>query len=128
MKTYLTKFAKSLRNNPTDTEKRLWYFLRTKQLRGLKFRRQAPIGHYIVDFVCFPKKFVIELDGGQHAEAKHKEKDDARDAWLTSQGFTVLRFWDNDILQNIEGVGEKIVRYCDTLPQPPPIDGGGKLN
>ena len=116
MKTNLISFAKKLRNNLTDAEKRLWYFLRTKQVSGLKFRRQAPIGPYIVDFVCFPKKLVIELDGGQHAEIWHKEKDAKRDAWLASQGFTVLRFWDNEVLQNMEGVGEKIIKTLSPSP------------
>ncbi len=117
MKTNLTRFAKILRNNHlTDAEKRLWYFLRVKQVNGLKFRRQAPIGPYIVDFVCFSRKLVIELDGGQHAETQHAVRDAKRDAWLTSQGFTVLRFWDNEILQNIDGVGEKIIKMLAPFP------------
>lgn len=116
MKTRLIPFAKKLRNNLTDAEKRLWYFLRAKQIGGLKFRRQAPVGPYIVDFVCFSKKLVIELDGGQHADAIHVTKDAARDAWLTAEGFTVLRFWDNEIFQNMDGVGEKIIKTLTPSP------------
>ncbi len=76
-------------------------------MEGLKFRRQQPIGSYIVDFVCFSKMLVIEVDGGQHAE---NEKDKQRDAWLRGEGFKVLRFWNNEVLQNIEGVLETILR------------------
>ena len=73
-----------------------------RQLNGLKFRRQQPIGNYIVDFACFEKRVVVEVDGGQHQEKK--DKDIERDKWLQSQGFQILRFWDNEVLKNIEGV------------------------
>ena len=73
-----------------------------RQLNGLKFRRQQPIGNYIVDFACFEKRVVVEVDGGQHQEKK--DKDIERDMWLQSQGFQILRFWDNEVLKNIEGV------------------------
>ena len=78
------------------------------QLNGVKFRRQEPIGNYIVDFVSFDNSLVIEIDGGQHNELQMKEKDTRRTAWLESQGFRVIRFWDNDVLLNIDGVLEKI--------------------
>ena len=80
----------------------MWKHLCRRQLNGLKFRRQQPIGNYIVDFACFEKRIVVEVDGGQHQEKK--DKDIERDKWLQSQGFQILRFWDNEVLKNIEGV------------------------
>jgi len=97
--------AKKLRKNSTNTEKYLWEFLRGKQLKGFKFRRQHPIGEYIVDFVNLERKIIIEVDGGQHLKNK---KDMLRDKWLKEQGYEVLRFWDNEVLTNIEGVLEFI--------------------
>jgi very-short-patch-repair endonuclease len=92
-------------------------------MEGLKFRRQEPIGKYIVDFVCYEKGIVIEVDGGQHAMGK--EKDEGRDNWFKREGFEVLRFWNNEVLTNIEGVLEVIRRKClSHLPLPPPIKGG----
>ena len=100
--------AKRLRGNPTEAEKHLWLFLRRRQLDGYRFRRQAPIGPYIVDFACFAKRLVVEVDGGQHARAV--ERDTARTRWLESKGFRVLRFWNNDVLENTVGVVEAIRR------------------
>ena len=97
--------AKKLRTNSTDTEKYLWKYLRGRQLEGFKFRRQHPIGKYIVDFINLERKIIIEVDGGQHLENK---KDKLRDKWLEEQGYEVLRFWDNEVLTNIEGVMESI--------------------
>ncbi len=105
----LTKTAKNLRKNSTDAEKKLWYNIRAGQLNGFKFRRQQPIGNYIVDFVCFEKRLIVELDGGQHAI--EKEKDIERDNWLTKEGFDVLRFWNNDVLENNDGVLSVIMNY-----------------
>ena len=90
----LIKTAKALRNKSTDTEMLLWKHLRARQLEGLKFRRQQPIGKHIVDFVCFEKMVIVEADGGQHLEA---DRDKERDAWLKSQNFQVLRFWNNEV-------------------------------
>ena len=113
--------AKELRKRSTDAENRLWMSLQRKQLGGLKFRRQEPIGNYIVDFVCYEKRLVIELDGGQHLE--QKEKDQIRDQWLKGEGFTVLRFWNNQVLQMTKVVLETIWNYCHSLeeknPHPP---------
>ena len=106
---HLTGIAKQLRKNITEAEKRLWQQLRAKQLHGLKFKRQQPIGNYVVDFVCFEKKLVIELDGGQHAE--QVEQDAERTSWIESQGFEVLRLWNNDVLQNMDGVWDVIVLH-----------------
>ncbi len=105
MKNKNIKFAKNLRKNVTDTEKYLWNFLRGNQLEGFKFRRQQPIGKYIIDFVNLERKIIIELDGGQHLENK---EDKLRDRWLEEQGYEVLRFWDNEVFMNIEGVLEFI--------------------
>lgn len=96
---------RALRRRQTDAERKLWSFLRGHQMAGYQFRRQAPIGRYIVDFACFAKKLVIEVDGGQHAD---NQRDVARTQWLESQGFQVIRFWNNDILANSEGVRRAI--------------------
>ena len=115
--------AKVLRNNPTDTELFLWKYLQKSQIEGFKFRRQQPIGQYIVDFVCPKKKLIIELDGGGHAF--QEEKDKRRDIWLKKEGFTVLRFWDNDVFNNIEGILESIRGHLiSPTPSPPPLKGG----
>lgn len=114
----LVPLAKDLRKNSTEVEKLLWYHLRRERMGGMKFRRQEPIGKYIVDFVCFSKKLIIELDGGQHAEDESKKKDDVRDAWLRSRGFTVIRFWNNEILSNLYGVLEEIMRCLSSSPSP----------
>ena len=106
--------AKKLRINSTDTEKYLWKYLRGRQLEGFKFRRQHPIGKYIVDFVNLERKIIIEVDGGQHLENK---KDKLRDKWLEEQGYDVLRFWDNEVLTNIEGVLE-LIREKLSSPSP----------
>ncbi len=113
---HLITFAKNLRENSTDAERLLWHYLRAKQFGDLKFRRQQIIGKYIVDFVCFAKKIVIELDGSQHADVDNKLKDKIRDRWLGSQGFIVLRFWDNDVLKNIEGVWGEIEKQLHPSP------------
>ena len=109
-KNYLQPFAKDLRNNSTDAERLLWRYLRNSQLAGVKFRRQQTIETYIVDFVSFDKRIIIELDGSQHAE--NTEYDEQRDTCLRKNGFVVLRFWNNDVLENIEGVLEVIRRHC----------------
>lgn len=88
--------AKKLRKQMTDAEHRLWYLLRAHRFAGVKFNRQAPIGKYVVDFVCYDRKLIIEADGGQHAG---NAADQRRDDWFTSQGFRVLRFWNNDVLK-----------------------------
>jgi len=110
MSSKLTKHAKSLRKNATKAVTLLWSKIRAKQLEGIKFRRQQPIGTYIVDFVSFEKHIIIELDGGQHAD--QRPKDHLRDKRLTENGFTVLRFWNNDVLENIDAVFEIIRRNC----------------
>jgi very-short-patch-repair endonuclease len=108
--------AKSLRSNMTDAERRLWYFLRAHRFNGTKFKRQAVIGKYIVDFVCFEKHLVIEVDGGQHAD---NETDRRRTRWLEDQGFRVLRFWNNEVLQNTVGVPDSIMVAIERTPRQP---------
>ena len=125
MRSRLTGLAKALRNRSTDAERLLWRHLRARQMEGLKFRRQQPIGDYIVDFVCLEEGLVIEVDGGHHAGGLEKEKDTAREQWLEEQGFTVLRFWDNEVLSNTEGVLKAIREVCEGHPPPaPPLKGG----
>ncbi len=121
MKKELTPIARKLRNNSTEVEKRLWHTLRNNNL-NVKFRRQAIIGQYIVDFVCFEKKIVLEVDGGQHMQSKN---DNIRDKWLKAQGFEVLRFWNNDVLNNREGVLHKITEHLNAPLPNPPHKGGG---
>lgn len=123
MNSKLTSIAKTLRKNSTDAENLLWLYLQRKQVEGLKFRRQEPIGRYIVDFVCFERKIVVEVDGGQHMD--EKDKDVARDKWFSEEGFKVLRFWNHDVLQKIEAVLEVIRDNCiNHPPLTPPIKGG----
>ena len=110
MATKLIHYAKQLRKNSTKAEALLWSRLRAKQILGIKFRRQQPIQDYIVDFVSFEKRIVIELDGGQHK--MNKEKDNERDRFLAENGFIVLRFWNNDVFENLEGVLEVIRKKC----------------
>ncbi len=98
--------AQTLREARTDAEGLLWHYLRDKQLDGYKFRRQQPIGPYIVDFACMPQKLLIELDGGQHAE--QHPYDQKRDAFLREQGYTILRFWNNEVFEHCFGVLESI--------------------
>ena len=99
--------ARQLRKNMTDAERTLWRHLRLRQFAGYKFRRQQPIGKYIVDFVCFENKLVIEFDGSQHSEEVVYDLE--RSSWLEEQGFRVLRFWDNQVFNETEGVKEMII-------------------
>lgn len=113
-----TSFAKSLRRNMTDAEAKLWYFLRAGRLNGHKFKRQAPIGTYVVDFVAPSLKLIVELDGSQHAD--QQEYDAARTKYLNECGYRVLRFNDNDALLQTDAVREWILREINRAPSPPP--------
>jgi very-short-patch-repair endonuclease len=110
-------FAKSLRQNMTDAETLLWRHLRAHRLNGQKFKRQQPIGPYVVDFVHFAARIIVEADGGQHNACA---RDALRDDWLVSQGFKTMRFWNNDILQNLEAVLATIMDAITVAPSPPP--------
>ena len=109
----LLDFAKQLRSNMTEAERKLWGALRAKRFDGFKFKRQVPIGRYIVDFICFEKRLIIEVDGGQHSESK---RDAVRDRWLVSQGFHVMRFWNVDVFQALDGT---LIAILDALNQGP---------
>ena len=104
--------ARQLRNSGTDAERRLWYFLRQRNLAGYKFRRQYPIAGYIVDLVCLSARVVVELDGGQHAEAV--EYDQTRTATLEQHGYCVLRFWNTDALLRTDAVLTEILRVLES--------------
>ena len=116
-------FARHLRTNLTDAERALWRGLRGPHFEHVRFRRQHPLGRYFLDFACIEAKLAIEVDGGQHAG---NATDVIRDQWLTSQGWRVLRFWNNDVFANLEGVmlviADAIVR---PPPQPSPCPGEG---
>jgi very-short-patch-repair endonuclease len=117
----LTPLARKLRQSATPAEQKLWYLLRNKQLVNLKFRRQTPIGRYIVDFVCFEKKIIVEADGSQHANSK---SDLTRDKFLRQEGFIVLRFWNTEILKNPNGIMEMIYQTAVKIPSPNPSQIG----
>ena len=109
--------ARKLRQNATAAERALWQQVRAARLGGHKFRRQAPIGRYIVDFVCFEARLIVEMDGGQHAE--RQRQDARRTAWLASQGFRVLRFWNSEALGDMAAVKAVIARACAEKPPSP---------
>ncbi|MEQ1592359.1 MAG: DUF559 domain-containing protein, partial [Thiobacillaceae bacterium] len=124
-------FARTLRKTATDAENLLWQLLRKNQLLGFGFRRQHPLGAYFLDFYCHKAKLAIELDGGQHAEPRQQAHDEQRSAYLAKEGITVLRFWNNDVLQNTEGMLQTIYDWLAALgdqraptPTPPPKGEG----
>jgi len=96
--------ARALRKAMTDGERRLWRELRGKQVKGMRFRRQHPIGPYIADFVCLEKRLVVEVDGGQHAEPAHVAHDRRRDGWLEREGYRVIRFTASEVMSNTAGI------------------------
>jgi very-short-patch-repair endonuclease len=110
-------FAKSLRTNATDAERILWSLLRTRQLGGLRFRRQQPIGPYIVDFFCPSAKLIVELDGSQHGTDQAVSYDDDRTRFLQARGYRVLRFWNADVMKNRDSVMEAIHHIATTQPE-----------
>jgi len=120
----LTPRAKKLRSSSTKAERKLWQKLRNRQIEDCKFRRQQPIDHYIVDFVCFNRKLIIELDGGQHAASR--EIDENRDRFFNLNGFKVIRFWNNEVFENLEGVLAVIRKACldGSSPSPSPSRQG----
>ena len=134
---YGKTLAQKMRTKPTDAEAKLWKYIKSKQLLGYKFRRQQPIGPFIVDFVCMELGLVVELDGGQHNEKSKKEYDQERTAFLEKSGFKVKRFWNNDVLKHTEEVIETIYNECKKMatrtpphgslrsPAPPP--GGSSM-
>jgi very-short-patch-repair endonuclease len=120
--------ARALRQDLTKAERMIWYGLRAHRLDSASFRRQTPIGPYIVDFVSHAAKLIIEIDGGQHFEDRHEARDKRRDAFLAAKGFRVLRFSNHDVMTNRTGVLETIstaVRQANTPSPPSPASGGG---
>lgn len=117
--------ARALRRRMTEAEKHLWFHLRGHRLGDYKFRKQAPIGRYVADFVCLAERLVVEVDGGGHQ--LQTSADQVRDRWLNANGYRVLRFWNNDVLGNIEAVLTAIVSELGAgagpLPSPPPLRG-----
>ena len=119
--------ARRLRKRSTDAERLLWSKLRDRRMMGNKFRRQFPVGRYIVDFVCWEHSLIIELDGGHHQD--QQDYDRARTEWLQSRGFMVLRYWDNDVLTELDSVLESISdvlrkRGAGFSPSPQPSPPG----
>jgi len=112
--------ARKLRKTLTDAERKLWQILRSRRLGGFRFRRQVPLGNYILDFACFDPCVVIEVDGGQHNDIAMLEYDKQRTKWLESRGYFVLRFWNNQVLQEIEGVAQIVLSKCLSLKSPHP--------
>jgi adenine-specific DNA-methyltransferase len=123
-----TKIARELRNNPTDAEQCLWHELNRRQIAGVKFRRQQPISPFIVDFVCFERRVVVEVDGGQHTEQLHY--DEQRMRWLEAQGYRLMRFWNNDVLANTRAVAQavfdEVQRIRPPTSRPIPLHRAGR--
>jgi len=117
--------ARALRQDMTEPEKRVWRILRSGQIKGHKFRRQVPIGRYIADFVCHKARLIVEIDGGQHDRSSCHEVE--RTEFLQNEGYRVLRFWNNEILENLDGVHRTIADALATSPppKPSPIKGEG---
>ena len=111
-----------MRRQPTGAEAALWKLLRNGRLQSHKFKRQQPAGEFIVDFVCLASRIIVEVDGGQHSHSV----DAARTAWLETQGFLIVRFWNNEVLTNIEGVYETISRALRDNPSPQPLSRKGR--
>jgi len=123
----LLRHARDMRSAQTDAEQILWYHLRARRFQGVKFRRQRPVGPYIVDFVCLESRLVLELDGGQHSEIV--ARDARRDAWLAANGYRVLRFWNNEVMQRLPDVLERIrvaLEKDPLTPSPSPASGRGE--
>ena len=122
----ILRHARDMRLECTDAELLLWRILRNRRFEGFKFRRQHPVGRYIVDFYCHEATLAIELDGGDHDLDRQAAYDAARDAALEAEGIRVLRFWNTDLFQNLRGVLEEIYdELTARCPSPPPFDPGG---
>ena len=113
-----------MRHMPMDAERKFWWQVRDRRLGGFKFKRQIPIGKYIVDFVCVEKRLVVELDGGQHA--LQEDYDRIRDKFLESRGYRVLRFWNDEVLTNMDGVIEGVLMALQQPPHPDPLPQRGR--
>lgn len=101
--------ARHLRRNQTEAERRLWLYLKDMKREGFHFRRQCPVGPYVADFLCYSARIIVEVDGGQHGLDAGIEHDRRRDEWFVENGYRVLRYWNNDVLGNTQGVMETIL-------------------
>lgn len=113
-----------LRKRQADAEQKLWRYLRDRQLQGLKFRRQFPLPPYVLDFYCAERKLVLELDGGQHIESAQYDLE--RTAFLQARGFTILRFWNDDVILKTDAVLNRILLEIEKPPHPGPLPAGGE--
>ena len=102
--------SRKLRAMMTDAERKLWFALKDRRVAGVKFRRQVPVEHFIADFCCFELRLIVEVDGGQHNDS---QRDAERDAWFAANGYRTLRFWNNDVLGNLEGVLTRLIAEID---------------
>ena len=114
--------ARALRQNMTEAERRVWQVLRSHQMKGYKFRRQVPIGRYIADFVCHEARLIVEIDGGQPDRSSPREAE--RSEFLQNEGYRALRFWNNEVLANLDGVHETIADELSRIT-PSPMMGEG---
>lgn len=123
----INRNAGPLRRNMTDAELRMWHHLRGRRLGGFKFKRQWSLGPYVVDFCCIERMIVVEIDGGQHSA----ERDSRRTGQLDAMGYRVVRFWNNDVLSNTDGVLASLLTELDPHPRPDPLphagEGAGRL-
>jgi very-short-patch-repair endonuclease len=117
----INRQAAKLRRNMTDAEKRIWHQVRDRRLKGHKFKRQWSLGPYVVDFCCIEQRLVVEIDGGQHSA----EVDATRTAELNAMGYRVMRFWNNDVLANLDGVLMSLLAELETRPHPGPLPLAG---
>ncbi len=120
----LTKFARAMRQQPTDAERKLWWILRCKGLAGYRFRRQRPVAAYILDFYCPSRRLAVELDGGQHGDDRQVDYDQVRTTQLRELGVRVLRFDDREVLKNPDAVCQEIYRQLEST-WPPPLPSPG---
>ena len=119
--------ARALRHDMTEAERRVWQILRSHRMKGYKFRRQVPIGRYVADFVCHEARLIVEIDGGQHDRSSRRETE--RTEFVQNEGYRILRFWNNEVLENLDGVHQKIAEELGriTPTQTLPHQGGGVL-
>ena len=118
--------ARELRRSRTSAERRLWWKLRELKSAGFKFRQQVPIDHFVVDFACLPKRFIFKVDGGTHSTDEEIARDQVRESYLRKQGFRVLRVWNSEVRENIDGVMDTIVGALGPPPPSPPRKGEGR--
>jgi very-short-patch-repair endonuclease len=119
------EIARELRRNRTGAERERWSRLRQLKEAGFRFRQQTPIDRFVVDFVCLGKRLIVELDGATHGTTEERRKDAERERYLVSQGFRVMRFWNDDVLNNLDGVMDSIVHELNTPTPTPPCKGEG---